>query len=147
MSRTTSSSAALPIAHVVLRVLIVGNWLIGAAFLALLVVAPNEEWIMRSFKLTPSPEAERLVMGLRIILVLILGAIPLNHRILKRLLAIVETVRSRDPFVAANADRLQGIAWALLILQILSIIIGAIGKAVAIPGRPLDLDAGFSISG
>ena len=147
MSRTTSSSAALPIAHVVLRFLIVGNWLIGAAFLALLVVAPHEEWIMRSFKLTPSPEAERLVMGLRIILVLILGAIPLNHRILKRLLAIVETVRSRDPFVAANADRLQGIAWALLILQILSIIIGAIGKTVAIPGRPLDLDAGFSISG
>jgi hypothetical protein len=147
MSKTTSSSAALPIAHVVLRVLIVGNWLIGAAFLALLVVAPHEEWIMRSFKLTPSPEAERLVMGLRIIVVLLLGAIPLNHRILKRLLAIVETVRSRDPFVPANADRLQGIAWALLILQILSIIIGAIGKAVAIPGRPLDLDAGFSISG
>ncbi|MCI0441668.1 DUF2975 domain-containing protein [bacterium] len=147
MSRTTSSSAALPIAYVVLRVLIVGNWLIGVAFLALLVVAPYEEWVMRSFKLTPSPEAERLVMGLRIIVVLILGAIPLNDRILKRLLAIVETVRSRDPFVAANADRLQGIAWALLILQILSIIIGAIGKAVAIPGRPLDLDAGFSISG
>ena len=147
MSRTTSSSAALPIAHVVLRVLIVGNWLIGAAFLALLVVAPNEQWIMRSFKLNPSPEAERLVMGLRIIVVLILGAIPLNHVVLKRLRAIVETVRSGDPFVAANADRLQGIAWALLILQILSIIIGAIGKAVAIPGRPLDLDAGFSISG
>ena len=147
MSRTTSSSAALPIAYVVLRVLIVGNWLIGVAFLALLVVAPYEEWVMRSFKLTPSPEAERLVMGLRMIVVLILGAIPLNHRILKRLLAIVETVRAGDPFVASNASRLRAIAWALLALQLLSLVIGAIAKFVSSPAHPIDLDAGFSISG
>ena len=147
MSRTTSSSAALPIAHVVLRILIVMNWVMGAAILALLVVLPNEQWIMRSFDLSPSPEAERLVLGLRAIAVLGLAAIPLNHTVLKRLLAIVETVRAGDPFVAANAGRLQAIAWVLLTLQLLSLFIGAIGKAVAIPGRPLHLDAGFSING
>ena len=54
---------------------------------------------------------------------------------------------SGDPFVAANASRLQTIAWTLLALQLLSIVIGAIGEAVAIPGKPLDLDAGFSVSG
>ncbi|MFY9570800.1 MAG: DUF2975 domain-containing protein, partial [Blastocatellia bacterium] len=32
-------------------------------------------------------------------------------------------------------------------LQLLSIVIGVIGKAVAIPGKPLHLDAGFSING
>jgi hypothetical protein len=147
MARSAASSAALPIAHVVLRFLIVANWFGGAAILALLVVMPNERWIMSAFDLSPSPEAARLVMGLRAIAVLGLVAIPLTHAVLKRLLAIVDTVRAGDPFVAANADRLQTIAWVLLTLQLLSMVIAAIGKAVSIPGHPLDLDAGFSING
>jgi len=146
MSRPVSSSA-LPIAYVVLRILIVLNWLGGAAILALLVVMPNEQWIMTAFKLSPSPEAERLVMGLRAIAVLGLAAIPLNYVVLKRLLAIVETVRAGDPFVAANASRLRAIAWALLTLQLLSLVIGAIAKAVSTPAQPLHLQAGFSING
>src|ERR671912_65097 len=105
MSRPISSSAALPIARVLLRILMVVNWLGGAAILALLVILPNEQWIMTAFKLTPSPEAERLVMGLR------------------------------------------AIAWVLLALQILSLVIGAIAKAVSSPAHPLDIDAGFSING
>src|SRR5688572_30675001 len=113
---TISSSAALPIAYVVLWILIVVNWLGGAAILALLVVMPNEQWIMSAFKLSPSPDAERLVMGLRAIAVLGLVTIPLNYVGLKRLLAIVKTVRGGDPFVAANASRLQAIAWVLLAL-------------------------------
>src|SRR3989442_294213 len=142
-----TSSAALPIAYVMLRILIVVNWLGGAAILALLVVMPNEQWIMTAFKLSPSPEAERLVMGLRAIAVLGLAAIPLNYAVLKRLLAIVETVRAGDPFVAANASRLQAIAWALLALQLLSLVIGAIAKTVSTPAHPLNVDAGFSING
>ena len=147
MSRSASSSAALPIAYVMLRILIVVNWLMAAAILALLVVLPNEQWIMAAFKLSPSPEAERLVMGLRTIAVLGLAAIPLNYSVLKRLLAIVETVRAGDPFVAANAHRLQAIAWALLALQLLSLVIGAIAKTVSTPAYPLHLNAGFSITG
>ena len=140
-------SAALPIAHVVLRILIVLNWLFGAAILALLVVMPNEQWIMAAFKISPSPDADRLVMGLRAVAVLGLATIPLNYVVLKRLLAIVGTVREGDPFVAANASRLQTIAWLLLALQLFSIVIGAIGKAVSTPAHPLHLDAGFSTNG
>ena len=147
MSNPAPSSTVAPIADVVLRILIVVNLLGGAAIFALLVVLPNEQWIMTSFKLSPSPEAERLVMGLRAIAVLGLVAIPLNHVVLKRILAIVKTVRRGDPFVAANASRLQVIAWVMLALNLLSIVIGAIGKAVSIPSHPLDLDAGFSING
>jgi hypothetical protein len=147
MTKPASSSAALPIAYVVLRILIVLNWLMGAAILALLVVMPNEQWIMAAFKLSPSPEAERLVMGLRAIAVLGLAVIPLNYAVLKRLLAIVETVRGGDPFVAANASRLQAIAWVLLALNLLSIVIGAIARTVSTPAHPLHLDAGFSING
>ena len=147
MSKPISSSAALPIAYVLLRILIVVNWLGGAAILALLVIMPNRQWIMSAFDLSASPEAERLVMGLRAIAVLGLAAIPLNHAVLKRLLAIVETVRGGDPFVAANASRLRAIAWVLLALNLLSMVIGAIAKAVSTPAHPLHLDAGFSING
>ena len=86
-------------------------------------------------------------MGLRAIAALGLASIPLNYVVLKKLLAIVETVRGGDPFVGANASRLQAVAWVLLALNLLSIVIGAIAKAVSLPAHPLDLDAGFSING
>jgi hypothetical protein len=144
---TRPYSAALPIAYVVLRLLIVLNWLFGAAILALLVAIPNERWIMSAFDLTPSPDTDRLILGLRAVAMLGLACIPLNHIVLKRLVAMVETVRSGDAFVAANAVRLQTIAWVLVALQILSIVIAAIGKAVSTPAHPVHLDAGFSING
>lgn len=83
---------------------------------------------MAAFKLSPSPEADRLVMGLRAIAVLGLAVIPVNYSILKRLLAIVQTVLGADPFVTANAARLQAIAWMLLALQLLGLVIGAVAK-------------------
>jgi Protein of unknown function (DUF2975) len=147
MSQPISLSAALPIAYVLLRILIVVNWLGGFLILVLLVAMPNEQWIMSAFKLSPSPEAERLIMGLRVIALLGLISIPLNYLVLKRLLAIVKTVRVGDPFVAANASRLQAIAWVLLALNVLSIVIGAVGKTVSTPAHPVHIDAGFSING
>jgi hypothetical protein len=140
-------SAALPIAYVVLRLLVVLNWLVGLAILALLVVMPNEQWIMSAFKLSPSPEAERLVMGLRAIAMLGLVTIPINYLILKRLLAIVDTVRAGDAFVPKNASRLQAIAWALVALQLLGLVIFAIAKTISTPAHPVDIDAGFSVNG
>jgi hypothetical protein len=142
-----ASSAALPIAHVVLRILIVLNWLYAAAIATLLVVMPTRRWIMSSFDLSPGPEAEAVILGLRVIAALGLVAVPLNYLVLKRLLAIVETVRAGDPFVAANALRLRAIAWTLLALQLLSLVIGAIARVISTPAHPVHLDAGFSISG
>jgi hypothetical protein len=142
-----SYSAALPIAYVLLRILVILNWLFGLAILALLLVMPNEQWIMAAFKLTPSPDTDRLIMALRAVAALGLVSIPLNHVVLTRLLAMVATVRAGDPFVPANAHRLQTIAWVLLALQLLSIVIGAIGKAVSTPAHPVHLDAGFSVNG
>jgi hypothetical protein len=147
MSRPAPSSAALPIAHVMLRILIVVNWLIGAAIAVLLLAMPTRQWILSAFNIPPSPDADRLIMALRAVAVLGLVAIPVNYVVLKRLLAIVETVRAGDPFVAANAYRLQAIAWALLGLQLLSLVIGAIARTVSTPAHPLHLDAGFSVNG
>jgi hypothetical protein len=139
-------SAALPIAYVALRILIVLNWLVGAAILALLLWSftfTTEQWAT-ALRGPPSPE---LIIGLRAVAALGLVAIPLNYMVLKRLLAMVETVRAGDPFVAANAYRLNAIAWALLALQIFSMIIGGIGEAISTPEHPVDLDAGFSVNG
>src|SRR5689334_13350866 len=126
MGRTTST--ALPVAYVTLRILIVLNWVLGACILALLLVTPNREWIISALDLAPGPDAERTIWGLRAVAALGLVGVPINHAILVRMLRMVETVGRGDPFVRANAYRLNAIAWLLLALQLLGIVIGAIGK-------------------
>ena len=141
------SSAALPIAHLVLRVLVVVNWLSGAAILFLLVAMPTSKWIMSALKLPTGPDADRVILGLQAIAVIGLVAIPLHNVVLKRLLAMVETVRAGDPFVAANASRLQTVAWTLLTLQLLGLVVAAIVRTSSTPAHPIDIDAGFSVNG
>jgi hypothetical protein len=146
MAKTTS--AALPIAYIALRILIVLNWLYGAAILGLLAFTfYDESWFMRAIDVPLGTPAQPIMTGLRAIAGLGLLAVPLNHLILTRLSRMVETVSRGDPFIAANAYRLNAIAWALLALQLLSMVIGGIGKAIASKEFPLHLDAGFSING
>jgi hypothetical protein len=141
------SAAALPLAHTALRILIVLNWLFGAGILALLIAMfAAETWTFTALGVAPSAIAE-MSLGMRAIPVLGLVAIPINDLVLRRLLAIVETVRGRDPFVTANAERLQAIAWALLGLQLLSMVIGAVADAISTPAHPFHVDAGFSVAG
>lgn len=141
-------TTALPIAYVVLRILVVLNWLYGFAILGLLAYTfVNEPWMLKAIGIPQSLDTRPIVSGLRLIAALGVVAVPLNHVILKRLLRMVETVSAGDPFVAANAFRLHTIAWMLLLLQLLSMVIGGIGKAISSPEFPLHLDAGFSISG
>jgi hypothetical protein len=102
---------------------------------------------MSALDLTPSPEAQRVVFALRAIAVIGLVSIPLYYLVLKRLLEIVETVRAREPFAAANSTRLQSMAWVLLALQILGMVVSGIAKAYSTPGHPIDIHGDFSISG
>ena len=71
-----------------------------------------------------------------VIAVVGLVTIPINYFILRRLLAMVDTVRGGDPFIADNAYRLQAIAWALLALQLLSMVIGGIGALATVGFEP-----------
>jgi len=148
---SASQSPALPLARGVLQILIVLNWGLCALILALLFVVPARIWVLGSFGISESAQADRLVQeliwGMRGIAACGLATIPLNFLILRRLLAMVDTVRVGNPFVAANAQRLQQIAWALLGLQMLSIAIGAIASAISTPEHPVHMDAGFSING
>ena len=141
-------STALPLAWITLRILMVLNWLCGAAILALLIATiVAKEWTFTALGITPEDNIRTIIVGLQFVAVLGLVAVPLNHALLKRLLAMVETVRQGDPFVAANAYRLNAIAWILLALQIISMVIGGIGEAISTPENPIELDAGFSASG
>ena len=145
---TRPKSAALPIAYISLRILIVLNWLYGAAILGLLAFTfVDEAWFMRAIDVPAGTAAEPIMTGLRAIAGFGLLGVPLNHLILTRLLRMVKTVGRGDPFIAANAYRLNAIGWALLALQLLSMVIGGIGKAVASKEFPLHLDAGFSVNG
>jgi hypothetical protein len=141
-------STALPIAWITLRILIVVNWLFGACILALLTYTfVDEPWTMKALGVSGYADAQSVMWGMRGIAALGVLAIALSYPLLKRLLAMVETVRAGDPFVAANAYRLQAIAWILLALQLLSLAIAAIGKAISTAAHPFHLDAGFSVNG
>ncbi|HXW10835.1 MAG TPA: DUF2975 domain-containing protein [Steroidobacteraceae bacterium] len=127
--------------------LVVLNVLYAVAIAVLLVAMPTEQWIMTSLKLSPSPEADRVIAGLHAVAVIGLVAAPLNHAILKRLLSMVETVRAGDPFTVTNAQRLQVIAWVLLALQLLGLVVGGIAEVISTPEHPIDLDAGPAVGG
>ncbi|MEA3036892.1 MAG: hypothetical protein QOH04_2669 [Sphingomonadales bacterium] len=143
-----SSSTALPIAYVVLRILIILNWVYGAIVLAILVgMFAAEQWTMTALGVSPSAQSGPLIMGLRAIAALGLVAVPLNLAVLRRLVAMVETVRAGNPFVALNAYRLHAIAWFLLGQQLLSLAVGLVGKAVSTPAHPLHVGGGFSPGG
>jgi len=139
---------ALTTSRIALSILIIVNWVYGGAIAVGLVASlAAERWVMTALGVTPSPETETLVRGMQVIALLGLATIPLHYVILRRLLDIAESVRARDPFLAQNVSRLQMIAWALLGLQLLSVVIGAIARGVSTPAHPLRVDAGLSTGG
>ena len=140
-------SAALPIAFVVLRILVVLNFLAGLAVFVLLAgTIFLHEWTLTALGITPVHPIRTNLLGLQGIAALGLIAFYLNHLVLKRLQAMVDTVRAGDPFVAANAYRLHAIAWLMVGMQLLSIAIAAIGRFISTPENPVNLDAGFSVN-
>ena len=140
-------STALPMAYVFLRILILLNWLFAACIAALLAYTfINESWTMRALGVTGMSDASTVMWAMRGIAALGIAAAPLNYMVLKRLVQMVDTVRAGDPFVVANAYRLHAIAWLLVGMQLISITIAAIGRAISTPEHPFHLDAGFSLN-
>ena len=143
----TTHTPALPLAHLLLRILIVINILWALAIVVLMVAMPYREWIISALDLSPSLDADRIIAAMRRIAILGVLALALNHLVLTRLLAIVQTVRDSDPFVEANAARLQAIAWTLLVLQVIGMLIEMIAKSISTPANPVNLETGFSLNG
>jgi hypothetical protein len=85
-------------------------------------------------------------LAMRGIMVVGIAGAFIAHRILTGLLQIVESVRAADPFVTANAERLQAIAWWLLGAELLHLLVGALARLASTPAQPLDIDWTFSFT-
>ena len=138
----STSARALAVARPVIRILTVANIVYGICITLLLVWSFFiEGWPQRPLGDFASLHPQ-LPNGLRAIVVIgVIGAV-IAHTILRRLLAIVDTVRSGDPFILENARRLTAIAWSVMALEVLRLIVAAIASAVWEAGRI----QGFSIA-
>jgi hypothetical protein len=142
-----SFPAALPVARIVLKLLVVLNWIYAAIVLSILIgLVSNAPWTLAALGFSDSDQPGALLTGLRMIALVGLAAVPLNLIVLRRLLEMIDTVRAGDPFVARNAGRLQAIAWALLGQQVLQLLVSLIARLSSAKAHGLHVSA-FSTSG
>jgi hypothetical protein len=136
MNNTSASARALAVARPVIQGLTVLN-ILYAICIALLLGATfvMPEFMERALGLDLVSKYPLVPLGLRAIVVTGLIGAAIVHTILRRLLAIVDTVRGGDPFILDNARRLDAIAWSVLALEVLRLIVLAIAAAVWEPGR------------
>jgi hypothetical protein len=137
----------LTLSRRVLRVLIILNLLMGAFILTLLVASlVSEGPVMGALGARPAPGNSMLFVGMRLIMVIGLCAIPVVHFVLTQLRTIVDTVTVGNPFVVANAQRLKMIAWAVLGLELMHFAVGAVAASVSTAATPLNISWGFSLT-
>jgi hypothetical protein len=130
------SARALAVAHPVVLGLTVLNVLYGACLLGLLVWSFFiEGWPGRPLGFDLVTAHPQLGTGLRAIVALGIVGAAIVHMILRRLSAIVATVRGGDPFILENARRLDVVAWSVVALEVLRLLVAAIASAVWEPGR------------
>lgn len=142
-----SNPDALTLTRKLLRVLIILNRLMGVGILALLVATlVAERPVMEALGVPAAERSTRLILGMRMIMVLGIAAVPIAHVVLTRLLTIVHTVVDGDPFVMENAGRLQRIAWAMLGLELLHLCVVAVAAGISTDQTPLDIGGGFSVT-
>ncbi|HET7063357.1 MAG TPA: DUF2975 domain-containing protein [Rudaea sp.] len=133
---SSTSDRALALARPVIQVLTVLN-IFYALIVALLLGASffMEGWPKRPLGIELVTKYPLAPIGLQAIIVLGLLGAAIVHNILRRLLAIVDTVRIGDPFILDNARRLHAIAWSVLAIEVLRLVIVAIASAVWEPGH------------
>lgn len=129
---------------VILRVLILG---LLAILIASLPATFLFEPLLRDYYSSRPPlNAGQIIPPLRFAIVLGLPMLAAVHVLLTRLLAIVETVRTGDPFVPQNADRMKTIAWCLLAIQLMGMGFSAMAERLRAGGAHVD-SWDFSLTG
>jgi len=131
-----------------LRILLVLNWIFGALIFALLAISfLTEEWTWRALGVGAIAAHEGVVAGMRAIMAIGIIGTPITYVLFSRLLRIVESVRTGEPFTMDNAVRLRTVAWALLGLELLHICVVAIASAVSTKEVPLRINGNFDLTG
>ena len=129
----------------VLRVLLVLNIAFAFAFLiGTLASFPFHDLLAGRIAVKyPAADVERVVGGIRALLLLgVVAAVP-AHVIFSRLTAIIRTVLAGETFASPNARRVRAIGWALLAIQLLDVPLWLIVPSFA--GMNIRLD-GSSVS-
>ena len=140
-------STALSASRILLRILRVLNLVMGVCLVAAIPASFLFEPQFLEFfsKRPPRIDPAWLVPVLRVWIVLALPMIAAVHVLLSRLLAVVETVRSGDPFVPENAARLNTIAWCVLVTQLLELAFGVLAATMNAAGSNIHWE--FSLTG
>lgn len=139
---TSTPTKALAVARPVVRLLTLLNILYAVSLVLLLCAMFMGPWPEKALGFDPGSARAVPRLGLRAIVVIGIVGAMIVHTILKRLLAIIDTVRSGDPFILDNARRLEAIAWRVLALELLRVVVAAIASAIGWP----NLVDGFSVA-
>jgi len=104
------------------------NWLLALSFAAAILLSFVFGDVIAGHLSAKYPHGNvtGTILTLRVMGVLGIIASVAVHQIFTRLLAMVATVRTGDPFVASNSQRLTRIGWALLTIQVLDLVMGLI---------------------
>jgi hypothetical protein len=123
----TSPPNALSLSRLLLRGLILLNVLYAAAIGALLVASlAYPQLTFRALVGLEGANVLQVRAALWGVVLLGLAGAYVAYRVLRELLAIVDTVRRGDPFLADNARRLQAIAWWVLAGEVLRLGVAAL---------------------
>jgi hypothetical protein len=105
------------------RIAIIANRAFFFGIIALLIatVILSTRFVPLLIPQTPAPDLASALTGLRLLMLIGLAMAIATEVVLRVLAQIIASAGAGDPFIAANARRLQTIGWALLGLQLLAV--------------------------
>lgn len=144
MQQTTPDT--LDLSRKLIRVLIKLNIFVGIFIAGMLVFSLIAQQFLMEALTGHAISKPAVLWAMRSMMIVGVLAAPLAHRLLTRLLEIVESVGDGKAFVSENAVRLQAIAWTLLALQLLHLAVGGIVAFLEAAGENFDIDWDFAFT-
>jgi hypothetical protein len=109
--------------RLIVRIALIANRVFFFAVIALLLVSAilSTHFVPMLLPQTSALDLPSALHGLRLLMLIGIAEAVGTEILLRALAQIIESTSAGDPFIAANARRLQTIGWALLGLQLLDI--------------------------
>jgi hypothetical protein len=127
--------------YLIASLLIIG---FGAVLIALPALSIFwDQAVTEILKERPEAQISGLLPAISGALALALGVIGLAFQFVRKLLQIIRTVGEGDPFVTANASRLEHMAWYTLAIQLIGIVMGGFVYTISQAVKDSELHYGF----
>ena len=122
-SRLSNHDRLIKGSRLFVRIAILVNRLFFCGVVAMLIVSVilSTRFVPLLIPQTPAQDLPSALTGLRLLMLVGLAMAVATEILLRALAQIIASAGAGDPFIAANALRLQTIGWALLGLQLLAI--------------------------